>query len=224
MRITEICNSFFVNKCKRLFFKIIFAILYVILKIMGGFMKGKIKNLLFSASIFYSVLIVGLMIFTCITMTDSVELYDNGDNKLNEYKEIVSNMEDNECTLVIKDIIKYYEDTSYNGSVNLKEMYDYDGENGLLSYSIKAKDACNVSYADEKEYDLSTKFLSSIMYREGIYQRYGFQYELKFTDMYLRDIAEASIYSTEYHISRKTILDIISSLIEISSKEVSTDE
>lgn len=189
-------------------------------------MKEKIKSVLFGASIFYSVLIVGLMVFTFSTMTYRVELYDNNENKgrLNNYKEIVSNMEENKCTLVIKDIIKYYEDTSYNGKVNLKEMYDYDGENGLLSYSIKAKDACNVSYADEKEYDLSTKFLSSIMYREGIYQRYGFQYELKFTDMYLRGIAEASIYSTEYHISRKTILDIISSLIEISNKEVTNNE
>lgn len=189
-------------------------------------MKEKIKSVLFSVSIFYSVLIVGLMIFTCITMTDSVELYDNDDNKvkLNNYKEIVSNMEDNECTLVIKDIIKYYEDTSYNGSVNLKEMYDYDGNNGLLSYYIKAKDACNVSDADEKEYDFPTKFLSSIMYREVLYQRYRFQYELKFTDIYTRDIAEAYIYSTEYHISRKTILDIISSLIEISNKEVTNNE
>ena len=54
-------------------------------------MKEKIKSVLFSVSIFYSVLIVGLMIFTCITMTDSVELYDNDDNKvkLNNYKEIV---------------------------------------------------------------------------------------------------------------------------------------
>ena len=136
-------------------------------------MKEKIKSVLFSVSIFYSVLIVGLMIFTFSTITDSVELYDNDDNKvkLNNYKEIVSNMEDNECTLVIKDIIKYYEDTSYNGSVNLKEMYDYDGNNGLLSYYIKAKDACNVSDADEKEYDFPTKFLSSIMYREVLYQR-----------------------------------------------------
>ena len=110
-------------------------------------MKEKIKSVLFSASIFYSVLIVCLMIFTCITMTDSVELYDNDDNKvkLNNYKEIVSNMEDNECKKVINDIIKYYEDTSYNGSVNLKEMYDYDGKNGLLSYYIKAKDACKNS-------------------------------------------------------------------------------
>ena len=166
------------------------------------------------------------MIFTCITMTDSVELYDNNENKgrLNNYKEIVSNMEENKCTLVIKDIIKYYEDTSYNGSVNLKEMYDYDGNNGLLSYSIKAKDACNVSYADEEEYDLSTKFLSSIMYREVLYQRYRFQYELKFTDIYTRDIAEAYIFGTEYNTSRKTILDIISSLIEISNKEVTNNE
>ena len=189
-------------------------------------MKEKVKSLLFSASIFYSVLIVGLMIFTFSIMTDSVELHYSDDNKsrLSEYKEIVSKLEDSECKNVINDIIKYYEDTSYNGKVNLKEMYDYDGENGLLFYSIKSKEGCNISETDEKEYDLSTKFLSSIMYREGIYQRYGFQYELKFTDMYLRRIAEASIYSTEYHISRKTILDIISSLIEISSKEVSTDE
>ena len=189
-------------------------------------MKNKIKNLLFSLSIFYSVFIVGLMIFTFSTMTDSVELYDNDDNKvkLNNYKEIVSNMEDNECKKVINDIIKYYEDTSYNGSVNLKEMYDYDGKNGLLSYHIKAKDACNVSEADEKEYDFPTKFISSIMYREVLYQKYYFQYELKFTDMYMRDIGEASIHGTMYNTSRNTVLDIISGLIEISSKEESVNE
>ena len=41
MRITEICNSFFVDKCKSLFFKIIFIILYVILKIIGGVYERK---------------------------------------------------------------------------------------------------------------------------------------------------------------------------------------
>jgi len=189
-------------------------------------MKNKIKNILFSASIFYSVLIVGLMIFTFSTMTDSVELYDNDDNKvkLNNYKEIVSNMEDNECKKVINDIIKYYEDTSYNGSVNLKEMYDYDGNNGLLSYYFKVKDACNVSEVEEKEYDFPTKFISNIMYREVLYQKYYFQYELKFTDMYMRDIGEAQIHGTMYNASRNTLLDIISGLIEISSKEEIVNE
>ena len=189
-------------------------------------MKEKMKNILFSASIFYSVLIVGLMIFTFSTIKDSVELHDNDENKsrLNEYKEIVSKLEDNECKNVINDIIKYYEDTSYNGSVNLKEMYDYDGNNGLLSYYIKVKDACNVSETEEKEYDFPTNFLSSIMYRESLYQKYYFQYELKFTDMYMRDIGEAQIHGTMYNASRNTLLDIISGLIEISSKEESVNE
>ena len=189
-------------------------------------MKEKIKSLLFSASIFYSVFIVGLMVFTLCIMTDSVELHDSDDNKsrLSDYKEIVSKLEDNECKNVINDIIKYYEDTSYNGSVNLKEMYDYDGKNGLLSYYIKAKDACNVSQTEEKEYDFPTKFISSIMYREVIYQKYYFQYELKITDMNMRDIGEAQIHVTMYNASRNTLLDIISGLIEISSKEESVNE
>lgn len=188
-------------------------------------MKEKIKNTLFSVSIFYSVLIIGLMIFTVSTMNDSVEMHDSDDNKvkLKEYKEIISNLEDNECKDVINDIVKYYEDTSYNGSVNLKKMYDYDGKSGLLSYSVKAKDACNVSSDDEEKYSFSTKFLSSIMYRERLYQKYYFQYELKFTDMYMRDISEAQIHVTMYNASRKTILEIISGLIEISNKEVADE-
>ena len=188
-------------------------------------MKEKIKNVLFSASIFYTVFIVGLMVFTLCIMTDSVELHDSDDNKsrLSDYKEIVSKLEDNECKNVINDIIKYYEDTSYNGSVNLKEMYDYDGKNGLLFYYTKAKDACNIGETDEKEYDFPTKFISSIMYREVIYQKYYFQYELKFTDMYVRDIAEAHVHKTMYIASRNTILDIISGLIEISSGEASDE-
>ena len=100
-------------------------------------------------------------------------------------------------------------------------MYDYDGKNGFLSYYIKVKETCNISETDEKEYDFPTKFISSIMYRESLYQKYYFQYELKFTDMYMRDIGEAAIHGTMYNASRNIVLDIISGLIEISSKEAS---
>ena len=42
--------------------------------------------------------------------------------------------------------------------------------------------------------------------------------------MYMRDIREAQIHVTMYNASRNTILDIISSLIEISNKEVTNNE
>ena len=40
----------------------------------------------------------------------------------------------------------------------------------------------------------------------------------------MRDIGEAQIHSTEYNINRNVLLDIISSLIEISSKEEIVNE
>lgn len=189
-------------------------------------MKAKIKNTLLGVSIIYSAFMICMMIFTYANMVESVNLYDAAENKtkLNEYKEIVSKMEKTPCVNAINDIITYYEDTYYDGATNIKEMYEYDDENGLLSHYSKTKTACNISEEFEKEASFPSKFLAGILYREDIYQQYFFQYELKFADIYMRDIGQAYIYATEYRVNRHNLLDIIHDLIEISGAEVAFDE
>lgn len=189
-------------------------------------MKEKIKNILFIISIFYSVVIIISMIFVTTNMVDSVDLSDTRENKskLKEYKEQVSLLEENKCTKIINKIIKHYEETSYDGSVNIKEMFDYDFDNSLLSFYGDVKESCNISDEDAKKYNLPSKFVAASIQRDELYQRYYFQYELNFMDIYMRDIGQAVLSGIEYNINRTNILEIISDLIEISSREVIVNE
>ena len=50
---------------------------------------------------------------------------------------------------LLKKIIEHYEDTSYTGNVNLRDMYEYDNENSVLSYYGEAKEKCEISNEDE---------------------------------------------------------------------------
>ena len=183
-------------------------------------MKEKIKNIILTISEYYAVVTVLLMIFKINNIVDTVELTDSKENinKLNEYKEKYALLDKNSCTKLIGDVITHYEDTSYNGKVKLKDMWDYDGNNGLLSYYLKIKETCNFDDKILEEYNLPSKFLTASIQRDELYQRFYFEYELGFVDVYMRDIAAATLSSVEYNINRKNELEIIESLIEIYSK------
>ena len=189
-------------------------------------MKEKIKNMLLPISIFYVVVIVTLMIFRINNFVTTVELSDNEENKtkLNEYKKEVAKLDKNDCTNLIEDIIKHYEDTSYNGEVKIKDMHDYDTNNGLLDFYLKIKETCKFSDEVLNEYNLPLKFVTASIQRDETYQRFYFQYELGFTDIYMRDIASATLTSVEYNINRGNELEIIDNLIKIYSKGDITNE
>lgn len=184
-------------------------------------MKENIKNILFTISIFYSLVIIILMCVTTSNLVINVELHDSEENriKLTEYKVELRSLPKNSCTDVIEEIIRHYEDTLYDGKVNLRKMYEYDTTNSILSYYNKAKDKCNISEEDEKKYNLSTKFITSSIQKDEMYQRYYFQYELRIIDYFNRLIIEPATTGIEYHINRTEELEIIKALIEISSME-----
>jgi len=189
-------------------------------------MKEKVKNGLFIISIVYSVLIIILMLITTSNLVTTVELHDSKENKskILEYKQQLLILEQNSCTETISKIIKHYEETSYDGKVSLRDMYEYDINNSLLSYYIKVKENCKLSEDAEDKYNLPTKFITSSIQRDESYQRYYFQYELKLSDYFTRLIVEPSITSIEYEINRTMELEIISALIEISSREDNINE
>lgn len=184
-------------------------------------MREKVKNILFIISVFYSIIVVILMCITISNMRITIELYDTEENKnlLNNYKEQLAKIESNECTKIINEIIKNYEDTSYDGYVNLREMYEYDMEKSILNYYLEARNKCKISSDDEKKYNLPIKFITTSIQKDELYQPYYFQYELGIKDSSIRLIAEVGLSNVEYKINRTTQLEIISSLIEISSKE-----
>jgi len=189
-------------------------------------MKEKIKKALLTISIFYSVGIIILIIITNNNLVTTVELHDSNENKnkLQSYKEDLSKLEQNSCAYIINKIIKHYEETSYDGTISLKEMYENDLDNSLLSYYTKAKDSCNLSKENEEKYNLPQKFITASIQRDEMYQKYYFQYELQFKDSTNRLIIEPYITGIEYEINRKTELEIISSLIELLSEESAINE
>lgn len=184
-------------------------------------MKEKIKKSLFVISIFYSTVIILLMFSTLKGMITKVELHDTDENRniLINYKKELEKFDKNQCVETINKIIKHYEDTSYDGEVNLKEMYEYDLENGIISYYSEVKDNCKISEEELNKYNLPTKFITVSIQRDEIYQQYYFQYELNLKDKPARMLSETGLLGIEYKINRDTELEIISSLIEIISKE-----
>lgn len=180
-------------------------------------MKENIKKILIGSFIFYSIVIVILMIFNYNNATLEIELSDSNENiqELNNYKKKVNLLENNECTSIIRELITYYEKTSYNGIVNLKEMYDLAGKNSFLNFFTKIKEKCILSDEDIDKYNLPTKFISYQMPQEHLYQQNRFKFEISIKDIWARNIAETSLIGTEYNISKKIQLEIIDNLIEI---------
>ena len=189
-------------------------------------MKEKLKFYLFASSIFYSITILLLIIFNISNSVTSIELFDSIENinKLNEYKKEVTLLEQNSCTNTINQMIDYYEQTSYNGKVNLKDIYNLGIEKSLLSFYIEIKENCDLTDKDIEKYNLPTKVLASSIQQDELLQNYYFQYELNLKDIFTRTVIEADISNTEYKISKNLQLEIIANLIELSNEEVKINE
>ena len=187
-------------------------------------MKENIKKMIVGSFIFYCAIIVILMLFNYSNAIVEIELSDSVENieTLNNYKNQVQLLEQNKCTNIISELIDYYEKTSYDGMVNVKEMYDFASENVFLSFFSKIKEKCSLSDEDMDKYNLPVKFISYQMPQEHLYQKNMFQYELGLNDILMRNIAEPSLIGTEYNISKKIQLEIIDNLIEIyNEREIS---
>lgn len=181
--------------------------------------KKNIRTGLLFVSIFYIVSVVGLMIINFCLSKSNVELHDSDDNvkKIKELRQEALSLEVNSCTIVINDMITYYEKTSYDGKVNLKEMYDMlNSENiSFLEYYLQIKEHCGLTDAEREKYDYPHLFMTAVIQNEAMLQRYLYQYELGFKDLYFRMIAEPNLNNTEYLIRKRAELKAISNVIEM---------
>lgn len=185
-------------------------------------MKENIKKMIVGSFIFYCTTIVILMLFNYNNAVVEILVSDTELNMqtLNNYKKQVQLLEKNECTEVISALIDYYEKFSYDTSVNLKEIYDYDMENGGLRFFSEAREKCNLSDDDIVEYDLIQKFMSYVISGEHFYQKYMFQYEISLKDIGTRRIGESALDNIDYSINQKTKLEIIDNLLEIYNERM----
>jgi len=185
-------------------------------------MKEKIKYLLFYGSMFYTILVVVLMLISLFSATTTIELYDNENNlvKINQYKEELLKLGDNNCTKVINKMINFYENTSYNGEVELKSIWDYfvNVEDGYLHYVGEVRDNCNLTYEQMQELDFPSKFVNISVNTDKMFQPYYFQYELSLKDKLSREVMEFNTLNLDYSMRKKDELELISTLIELEKK------
>lgn len=183
-------------------------------------MKERIKSYLFYFSIFYSVLIIFGMIVNFAVSVHSIELKDSEENisKVENYKRELKTIPRNECTDIIDKMITYYEETSYNGNVNLKDMYNYHLKNNFLSFYNDAKNGCKLSDETIDYHNLRMEFLSSEIPTDEIFQKYFFQYEIGLEDVLTRQMIEPLMHNIEYQISKSSQVEIIGHLIQIQKE------
>lgn len=181
--------------------------------------KKNIRTGLLFVSIFYIVSVVGLMIVNFCLSTSNVELHDSDDNvkKIKELRQEALALEVNKCSVVINDMINYYEKTSYDGEVNLKKMYEevWNDDFSFLSYYSQIKEHCGLSDEERKKYDYPNLFINASIQNDEIYHRYLYQYELGFKDLYLRLIVEPNFNNIDYRIGKTAQVNVISNVIEM---------
>lgn len=184
-------------------------------------MKEKIKKTILYLSIIYSIIVIGMMFINRFSLTSSIELSLNEKDNyiIDKYALEIKLMEQTECTDTIKEMINFYKKTTYNGKVNLKEMYNYNIENSYLSLYSKASKNCNLTEEEKEKNNLSAEVLTVVMQEEKIIQQYIYQYELSIKDIYIRNINEPYLENTIYNIRKKMEKEVIKNLIEITKEK-----
>ena len=183
-------------------------------------MKEKLKNAFLGCSVIYVISITLLVICNFLTASKTIDLKDSDDNlkKLSELKTEMNLLEESECKNLINDFIKYYEKTSYDGVVVIKDMYELVMDENLLSYYMEVDNACNVS-ASNINHTLANKVVASSLQMDRIFVKDFFKYEITLKDKFNRMIIEPSFYNQEYIISKYNQLEIIETLINLVKEE-----
>ena len=179
-------------------------------------MKEKIKLMLLGAFIFYTITIITLIIYNGKSINKTIEFPNNEEytETLNTYKQQLS---------TINNLINYYEKTNYT-TITYKEYYNQmikEQTPTLLSQFPTIKKACSLNEQTINKYNFIFLFLTGSIQFDEILQNKYYNYELSIKDNYFRQIVEPNLIPYEYNTNRKSILIIISNLIEISKKEAS---
>lgn len=196
-------------------------------------MKNKIKNIIFNGAITYTIIIIVLMV---INICDSGKELDFGNidfnfEKLNQYKQEVSMIENIECRNVINGMIEHYENTAYNGKVNVKKLNDdlwnkWHMAGGALTGDLSYHCSISEQVLDENNFKIKAVLVAGTL--GSIPDVYNFGYELTIPDYIF---IENSRYATKvgntvvYYRFVKTIeLDLIEDAIEMAKEGEGNNE
>ena len=180
-------------------------------------MKEKIKGIIFTIAIIYSIVIVLLMLYSYSTSINTMPFTDESDNinTLNKYKQDLKNIKESTCKSALNSFINHYERTSYNGIVNLKDKYM--DEEIVLKYAEAVLNDCNLKENVRKK--ISFNLLTSSIQLDEILKELYFQYEIRVPDLNNRSIAEIDLSTISYHINRWYQLETIDMIIDMLKEE-----
>jgi hypothetical protein len=180
-------------------------------------LKEKIKEIIFTIAILYSIVIVILMIYSYNTSINTMPFTDESDNitTLNKYKEDLKNIEESSCKTALNNLINHYERTSYNGIVNLKDKYL--DEDGVLKYAEAIFKDCSLK--DDIRQKIAIKTISSSIQIDEVLKELYFQYEIRVPDLNNRSIMEMNFNTIRYKINRENQLEVIEILVDMLKGE-----
>lgn len=178
-------------------------------------MKENIKKYCFGISFLYVISITLLVIVNFLSVPKTIYLKDSEDNleKFNKLKNEVNTLKESECKTIINDFIKYYEKTSYDDNVLIRDIYDIAMNESPISYYMKFTEKCDIT-DEEVRHKLANNAVSSSLQLDRIFVKDYFKYEITLKDEFNRMIIEPSFYNQEYIISKYEQLEIIEILID----------
>lgn len=184
-------------------------------------MKEKIKQIILYFGIFYIVTITIMLIINILTSTKYIELSDQDENlaKLNELKQELPKLEQNECTNSINNLIIIYETTSYNGRINLQ---NYTNQDNFLEKFYETKEICQLT-DEEFNQNYISPLVNLMITNENFLLDYRYQYKLHIPDIIWGDTRSILTYH-EYFIIKLEELTIINNLIETIKERNNTHE
>lgn len=180
-------------------------------------MKEKIKNIIQYISIGYMIIIILLTITNMFGMNKTLDLTDSTENieKIKELKNEIANLEDNSCKVLLNDMIKAYETTSFDGIIEQKrvEKIYWEGKSFLSFYERMTTD-CNISKEELKRIDMPFYALNSTSFIDNTVNKKIFDYELRIKDIYMRDNLEANRVNLDYQLSKQSEIVMIEKILK----------
>ncbi len=188
-------------------------------------MKERLKSFFFYGFIIYSIIIILLISARYFSYERyiflSIDDLNIITNVVNNAEDRVNNIEQNECTDVLRKYINYYRSTLVDGAILIKDFVKKYDDN---SYDLELYNKCKIYINDDNINMFKMKIISHLSSLTDIYSKYIYAYELHILDYYANEAAMFNDCYTIYKIVKYSESEIISTVIDSLEKEGDINE
>lgn len=184
----------------------------------------RFKDLLLSISILSSIIIVILMILSILTIktTTEVTLNEQREDKYLVLKQSISDLPEGECKNIITDLSNYIDKGKFEGTVRVKDLFNFLWGFNPLKYYGEIREKCNISDSDLNDRFVSTKYIDNMVLSDAIMDKYMLAYQLKLYDDFDNTI-NANVDIIAYQAYRANQIEMLSDYLDILYMEDSDE-